>query len=1281
MWLLCGRFGEDVRDEHAKLLKYGQNYLIGRKIPADILVDSKFVSRTACRIAVDTLSPHHLTDIDARPQVTLTFEPNKSRPSFVVRTPDDNDPDTTHDIAFPPNQPITLHHGCSFPLTTTISLTLVWKPYAICFSGKHIKATTLEPLAPIAASLGIHLSPPKSKWRKGYTHLCLSQVKPTETVLSALVQAKPIVTLAFLEQLIELGQLPRHHEHSLETVFHEPKPLDRFLPTADAADFLGQPDVEQQLLPSDVRPLMFSGTTVVFFALPADDNELAIYRNILALGGAHVIVHNPLTDSLATKADFVRLLMPYRNRAISYRRNSGTVGTREAPDDGLVVLVNGSHEGEPWHRACAAACANLGVPMPSGFHAVTSAVILADARSTLNIMPSAADVSADDVDSDGHGQDQARDKAGQADGVRGPSVERPQQQKQQQVLPTPSATADGDVTRVEPPPTGAGHVDIADALAAPTPSVPVTAASAAGDAAPPPSSIAAAPTSELAPTPSVQTDDAPATARRPLRRRAQRGNILDELYGEGAGANAEAATSAVNTGEQDRSASIDLVTDAPEPTGSLVAPAAPEAADPTPPVPPTPSRRLGSRLTRRTGTEGAKSRRSEIFDDLLQGAGGSAGAHDDAAARGSASLSPGGIPRSKKYRMELDEEDRRESQSIDDAQRATQEASVAMDEDGFDDEGGVGTLQSAQGGGRTTRRAGGRSRLGTVHENDVAESMEVDGHDSMSRTTSQGARKRPAAGQDVDLVDDAAAAAARKRQRSVSVVEAASREAASGTGAPPTAAHATAANQVIRRSPDAANGRNGVAKGGQPDTEPEFLQALNTQKSRRKKMDEFDDEFNQLKITKPTTSRGRNAAQPAAQRQADKFQVDEDFEAFKKLAEEELRIDVRGNFVQVDFVPLAVRRVRDDGGSGEGSPRPEWQGVPNFKKFKPKSQQQRAPQGGRPPIPRSRQPVAMQLTEAHDYGIGDAYWRKKGSGGTEAQAAAAAAANRITVDGEEMDLIAQPPTGGRVRGTNINLVLSDDSDAEMAPSRAAGRRKVSASTARRRGAAVAADDEEEEDDEIGEAMSDSGPVRANLDLTGLDSDDEGDMSILAPATSRAAARTRRGGATRTTTTAKTRARPATVTAAATAGASSGRSLATMQGTSRESSETIKGGGRAGGVKRRAATTRSDEEAMEEQDEEDSQAPVGGASPRKKRARAKAAAVEDDDDVVVVVDDSSDDGGSGRDGGDGNFAGFGASTSARNRRGAAAAAAAATAAATQRGTQRRGGGRRPGQSAF
>lgn len=164
--------------------------------------------------------------------------------------------------------------------------------------------------------------------------------------------------------------------------------------------------------------------------------------------------------------------------------------------------------------------------------------------------------------------------------------------------------------------------------------------------------------------------------------------------------------------------------------------------------------------------------------------------------------------------------------------------------------------------------------------------------------------------------------------------------------------------RLVRNDP---SHETGLSQGAPPDSEPQFLQALNTQRARGKKMDEFDAEFNRLQIAKPRTT-------AQSQRTAHESVVDEDYEAFKQMAEEELRIHVRGNFVQVDFVPL-VRQKKDK----DRSQTPQGTGVPNFKKFRPKGVAKPAP---RPSASGSQRPqIALVLPESNDYGLGQSYWQ------------------------------------------------------------------------------------------------------------------------------------------------------------------------------------------------------------------------------------------------------------------------------------------------------------------
>lgn len=157
------------------------------------------------------------------------------------------------------------------------------------------------------------------------------------------------------------------------------------------------------------------------------------------------------------------------------------------------------------------------------------------------------------------------------------------------------------------------------------------------------------------------------------------------------------------------------------------------------------------------------------------------------------------------------------------------------------------------------------------------------------------------------------------------------------------------------------SGPRGKAPGQAPDTEPELLQALATHRRGKKNaMDDFDKEFNSLRLVKPTLdkSQGRQAKTLG---QAP-IEEDEDYQAWKAAAIEDFAIPV-GNFVQVDYVPLVRSRPNTRSSSSshtKHSDHPEWSDRPNFKKFKAKSRPE-------------RKPVLMDLTEPQDFGMGSEY--------------------------------------------------------------------------------------------------------------------------------------------------------------------------------------------------------------------------------------------------------------------------------------------------------------------
>ncbi len=307
------RRGEPPRAEQAPQVR--SDLYLGRKIPADIVIDSKFVSRVSCHITIaseDTVANHagSISDPVAvhkdpilRPRVTIRFEANKSRKTFgVTQQPNSSRPTSSSEpveVQVPADQEHELQDGDSFALTTTISLRLVWKPVAVCFAAR-IKESAIAPLRKPALQLGIHLSPPKSRWRDGYTHLCVAQVKPTESVHCALLHARPIVSIEYFQELFRRAHLPRHDPTSLETSFHELDFTTYSLHSIskNSASF---PTSKSCSSHRSVAPTC-SRTTCVLFALPTEVSELSIYKSILTVAGAHVFTHNPQAEHLENQS-------------------------------------------------------------------------------------------------------------------------------------------------------------------------------------------------------------------------------------------------------------------------------------------------------------------------------------------------------------------------------------------------------------------------------------------------------------------------------------------------------------------------------------------------------------------------------------------------------------------------------------------------------------------------------------------------------------------------------------------------------------------------------------------------------------------------------------------------------------------------------------------------------------------------------------------------------------------------------------------------------------------
>ncbi|KAF5369487.1 hypothetical protein D9758_002759 [Tetrapyrgos nigripes] len=136
--------------------------------------------------------------------------------------------------------------------------------------------------------------------------------------------------------------------------------------------------------------------------------------------------------------------------------------------------------------------------------------------------------------------------------------------------------------------------------------------------------------------------------------------------------------------------------------------------------------------------------------------------------------------------------------------------------------------------------------------------------------------------------------------------------------AKPSSTTAAAASSSTKPSSSKlkTNNNSGAAP-GKPDTDEAFLKAVASTKRGKKNEDNFDREFNKLKISKPELDRGV---------------VDEE-EQWGVLEEFGDETNIRGNFMVV--VELPVHKDHNPL-NGKKEINPDWQDLPNFKKFKKK---------------------------------------------------------------------------------------------------------------------------------------------------------------------------------------------------------------------------------------------------------------------------------------------------------------------------------------------------------
>ncbi|KAI9570009.1 hypothetical protein HD554DRAFT_428607 [Boletus coccyginus] len=135
-----------------------------------------------------------------------------------------------------------------------------------------------------------------------------------------------------------------------------------------------------------------------------------------------------------------------------------------------------------------------------------------------------------------------------------------------------------------------------------------------------------------------------------------------------------------------------------------------------------------------------------------------------------------------------------------------------------------------------------------------------------------------------------------------------------------------------------------LPQAAQVDTDPAFLTALASRKGKKKTAeDEFDREFNKLRISKPDIHR---------EEEERAWEILGDFDADTR--------NMQGNFMVV--IDLEVFR-RNSGHGRTTSGTRTYDGRPNFKKFK------------KTPTPSLRAPIELVARAEHDYGVGSGYWK------------------------------------------------------------------------------------------------------------------------------------------------------------------------------------------------------------------------------------------------------------------------------------------------------------------
>ncbi|TDL23405.1 hypothetical protein BD410DRAFT_787229 [Rickenella mellea] len=247
---------------------------------------------------------------------------------------------------------------------------------------------------------------------------------------------------------------------------------------------------------------------------------------------------------------------------------------------------------------------------------------------------------------------------------------------------------------------------------------------------------------------------------------------------------------------------------------------------------------------------------------------------------------------------------------------------------------------------------------------------------------------------------------------------------------------------------------------GQHDKDDAFLKALASTKRGKRHEDEFDREFNNLRIARPDVQKDAQAA---------------DWAVLADFGDEG---DLRGNFMVV--VEMDVLEQKDKAMRRMGEARMEWDGRKDFKKFKKKDRAM------------DRSAVELVVDEENDFGMGSVYWKGNSQNPSQPQSQSqggdlssylqpSQAQNRVRPTRTKPPSSSQPQTATqRAKGRALRVMDSDESeDEDAAPVRGKGKASPKASQSKGKNAKKTTMDkdqplflDDDDDDDDGDATRD-----------------------------------------------------------------------------------------------------------------------------------------------------------------------------------------------------------------